>query len=300
MEKTVLVTGASSQLGIFLLPRLQAAGFRVLAFSRKAPAVPFDVSDSVRWMQAGQAVAAATEIKPLYLVSCGPLAFSHALVEACRELRQVVAFSTSSILTKADSENHAENELIANIVRDEQRLGSLCRERGVPLALIRPTLIYGCGLDRNISSMARFGRRFGFIPVAGNSAGLRQPVHAEDLSALAVNCLASKLPVSLESVACGGSTLSYREMMEKTAAACGPGVRILALNSGMLTAAVRLVSVLPAYRGMNTEMVRRQALDMIFDDTVLREKLGYQPRPFDPQPGDFAIPPYARELQLPG
>jgi nucleoside-diphosphate-sugar epimerase len=211
-----------------------------------------------------------------------------------------VAFSTSSILTKAASANPAESELVANIARDEQRLESLCRERGVPLALIRPTLIYGCGLDRNISSMARFGRRFGFIPVAGNSAGLRQPVHADDLSSLALGCLLSENPVILESVACGGSTLSYRKMMEKTAAVCGPGVRILALNTGMLKAAVRLVSVLPAYRGVNTEMVRRQAIDMIFDDTVLREKLGYQPRPFDPHPGDFDIPHCARELQLAG
>ncbi len=37
MRETVFVTGASSQLGVFLLPRLSAAGFRVLAFSRKAP-----------------------------------------------------------------------------------------------------------------------------------------------------------------------------------------------------------------------------------------------------------------------
>ena len=34
---TVLLTGASSQLGVFLIRRLLAGGFRVLAVSRKAP-----------------------------------------------------------------------------------------------------------------------------------------------------------------------------------------------------------------------------------------------------------------------
>lgn len=291
---TVIVTGASSQLGVFLLPRLQAAGMTVLALSRKAPPAPVNISGQVRWARTTSGSGPAS-----HLVSCGPLGLALSVIRENHNLQRVVAFSTSSVLTKAGTENRRERGIVARIRENEQELRSLCEERGFALALIRPTLIYGCGLDSNISLLARLGRRFGFIPLANNARGLRQPVHADDLAELAVRCLVNESPVRLESLACGGSTLSYREMVEKTAAACGKGVRPLKLNPRILAAAAELVSILPGFSGVNAEMVKRQSGDMVFDDTVLRQALDYHPRPFDPQAGDFKIPDFAGNLQLP-
>lgn len=291
--ETVLVSGASSQLGVFLLPRLHDAGFRILALSRKAPMAPVEVSERVLWMQPGQ------EKGPInYLVSCGPLDLARLLVATHSSLQRVVAFSTSSVLTKVRSGNQRENLQMEKILSDEKRLGRLCAERGIALALLRPTLIYGCGLDRNISLMARIGRRSGFIPFASRSSGLRQPVHADDLAELAVRCLLAGTPVELVAVAGGGSILSYREMMEATAAACGKGVRPLAINTAIMKAAAWVVSMLPGFNGVSVEMVRRQDRDMVFDDSALRNTLPYDPRPFKPGPGDLEIPAFARALQL--
>jgi nucleoside-diphosphate-sugar epimerase len=294
MSETVLVTGASSQLGVFLLPRLQAAGFQVLALSRRAPVSPVEVSDSVRWMQPGQEPGPAE-----HLVSCGPLDLAVDLTEKSVGLKRLVAFSTTSVLTKADSPDRHEHTLIAEIRGAETRLTALCERLGIALTLIRPTLVYGCGLDRNISLLAGFGRRMGFIPLASQARGLRQPVHADDLAAIVVSCLVSGAPVQLASAACGGSTLSYREMMEKTANACGRRVRILTLNTRFLATMVRLLSALPTLRGLNPEMVNRQGRDLVFDDSELRETLGFTPRPFQPTAQDFQIPDFARVLQLP-
>jgi nucleoside-diphosphate-sugar epimerase len=295
MRERVFVTGASSQLGVFLLPRLSTAGFRVLAFSRKAPLAPVGVSECVQWNRPGREAGPAS-----HLVSCGPIGLALQIIAGNTDLRRVVAFSTTSVLTKAESENRQEKALIADIRAAEQRLRTLCEQQGIALTLIRPTLIYGCGMDRTISLMAKFGRRFRFIPLASNADGLRQPVHADDLAALAVNCLLNETAVRLESAACGGSTLSYREMMEKTAAACGQGIRTLTLDGRVLAGVVRLAAWLPGLKGVNPEMVRRQGRDMVFDDSGLRTAPGYQPRPFDPLPEDFEIPEYARKLQLPG
>jgi nucleoside-diphosphate-sugar epimerase len=235
-----------------------------------------------------------------YLVSCGPLAVACAIIEPCQDLERVVAFSTTSIRTKALSGNAGERALMAEIETNERRLSAICEQRNIALTLLRPTLVYGCGLDRNISLLAQFGRRFGFIPVAADATGLRQPVHADDLADAAVRSLVSREPLRLESAACGGSTLSYREMIERTAAACGPRVRALGMDGRLLSFMVRLASILPATRGLNPEMVRRQGLDMVFDDSALREVLAWSPRPFRPVPADFDIPVRARALQLPG
>ena len=42
--------------------------------------------------------------------------------------------------------------------------------------------IYAKGRDGNISRLARVIDKIGFIPLAGNGAGRRQPVHDEDLA----------------------------------------------------------------------------------------------------------------------
>jgi nucleoside-diphosphate-sugar epimerase len=293
MSRIVGVTGASSQLGVFLLPRLQSAGFRVHAFSRRVSGESIEVSPQVSWRSAE---AGADGLN--YLVSCGPLALAASLVAGSRSLERLVAFSTSSVSTKANSTNHVESEHMASIQADEKRLKTACSDRGVGLLLLRPTLIYGCGLDQNISMLARFGRRFGFIPMAGNARGLRQPVHADDLAAVVVNALSAEEMPALETPACGGSTLSYRDMVTLIAA-CLERVRPLAIPPWMLATAVSLTARLPAYQGVNSEMVKRQGRDMVFDDSALRKTLCYDPRIFSPGPADFEIPVAAGMLQLP-
>ena len=300
MSDLVLVTGASSQLGVFALPRLQAAGFHALALSRRAPPSAIAVSEQVSWQNPGPVLdegAAAAGMPGASVLSCGPLDLATALVIKQAGLGRVVAFSTSSVLTKADSANQAESKHMAEIREQELRLKKHCEDRGVSLVLLRPTLIYGCGLDHNISTLARFGQRFGFIPLAGAARGLRQPVHADDLAALAVHALSIDHAIGLESVACGGSTLTYRQMTEQIAAACGAGVRTL--PPWLLAVAVRTASLLPAFSTINAEMVRRQGQDMVFDDTALREALDYNPRPFEPKAADFEVPKEALKLQLP-
>ena len=291
---TVAVTGASSQLGVFLLPRLQAAGYRVEAYSRKAPPDGKEISAQLSW-QRPRPDSCCDNIYAL--VSCGPLALADAMVSGSRSLDRVVAFSTTSVLSKADSGNREERSKMAKIITAENRLKSACRERGAGLLLLRPTLIYGCGLDRNISLLARFGMRYGFIPMAGNASGLRQPVHADDLAALVVHALDTETAPDLESAACGGSTLTYREMVIDTAQ-CLEGVRAVAIPAGFLSVVARLASMLPAYRELNSEMVRRQACNLVFDDSPLHAALPYAPREFRPVAGDFEIPRDARELQL--
>lgn len=294
MSATVMVTGASSQLGVFLLPRLQAAGFSIQAMSRKVTAGPVKVAGAVQWCSADtRAEPAGVDA----LVSCGPLSLAVELAGQSESMQRLVAFSTTSVLSKADSGNRAESRQMVSLLADEKRLQAVCKQRAISLLLLRPTLIYGCGLDQNISLLARFGKRFGFIPVAGKAAGLRQPVHADDLAALAVNALLIEPAVDLASAAGGGSTLTYREMVHRLAASL-PGVRPVSIPAGVFGAVAALASLLPGFHGVNAEMVRRQATDLVFDDHAVRVALDYDPRPFRPGPADFSVPAEAGKLQL--
>jgi nucleoside-diphosphate-sugar epimerase len=308
-DTVVWVTGASSQLGVFLLPRLREAGFGVLALSRKAPAEPIEVARGISWVNSavladggGQARTGGSgldHLAPDHLLSCGPLGLGLRLVLRYPQLQRVVAFSSSSVLSKADSRNRGERRRMAAMAADEEALTSACAERGLPFLLLRPTLIYGCGLDGNVSLLARLAGRFGVIPLAGPAAGLRQPVHSDDLAQLAVSALRSEQPLDAVSPACGGDTLTYREMAARIAALQQRPVRLLRLPEGAMSLLVRIAAALRPGAGENPEMVRRQNRDLVFDDSALRLALDWSPRPFEPSPEDFSVPGYAQALQLP-
>ena len=48
--RAVLLTGASSQIGVFVIPRLVHAGFRVFALSRKGKPAGYPALEQVEWM----------------------------------------------------------------------------------------------------------------------------------------------------------------------------------------------------------------------------------------------------------
>ena len=301
----VCVTGASSQLGVFLLPRLRNAGFRVLALGRRAPQKPLEVAAGVTWMRTAfladgeRRDQVARHPPPDQLVSCGPLELALRLVLRYPGLQRVVAFSSSSVLSKADSKDREERRGMAAMAADEEALVAACADRGLPLLLLRPTLIYGCGMDRNVSLLAELARRYRLIPLAGAAGGLRQPVHADDLAALAVSALQVGAPLDAESAACGGETLSYRAMAERIAALQARPVRLLSLPPGLMATLIRMLALVPRWSAMNSEMARRQNRDLVFDDSALRLALDWSPRRFEPGIEDFVVPEHCKALQLP-
>jgi len=304
-HNVVCVAGASSQLGVFLLPGLRAAGFRVLALSRSAPLRPLEVAAGVTWMKTSfladgeRRDQVVRQPAPDHLVSCAPLELALRLVLRHPGLQRVVAFSSSSVLSKADSADRSERRLMETMAAGEEALGAACAERGIPLLLLRPTMIYGCGMDRNVSRLAGMAMRRGVIPLAGGATGLRQPVHADDLADLAVRALQVSPPLDMASPACGGSTLTYREMTERIAAAVPRRVRLLKLPEGLMAALVHVRALLPVSGSVNAEMVRRQNRDLVFDDSSLRQALDWSPRPFQPTASDFEVPEHCQALQLP-
>ncbi|MEJ2534104.1 MAG: NAD-dependent dehydratase [Gammaproteobacteria bacterium] len=285
---TVLVLGASSQVGIFAVPALAAAGARVIAVSRGGRPQGWPELPGVTWTGAGPGeVPGVTAIDAL--LSAGPLALASAWLAARREIGRIAATSTTSVTVKADSADSAERRAMAEIRAAEESLAQACAGRGAPLVLLRPTLVWGCGLDRNVTSLARFIERFGFCPVARGAAGRRQPLHAADLAEALVRGLSRWNEGQLAAPLCGGETVVYPEMAGRVCEALGRPRRLLPLPSGPFAAAAGAVGVLTG-SGLNAEMVRRQARDLVFDDREARDALGVAPRGFRPRRSDFPPP----------
>ncbi len=282
--------GAGSMVGGSIIPLLVHDGRHGYAFSRK-------VSDrkteaGVTWLRfdALSPTHPATPqirdwlcVAPIWVL---PQYFS--MLErygACR----VVALSSTSRFTKTDSSDSAENAVALRLAEGEARLRTWAESRGVEWVVLRPTLIYGRGRDKNIAEIARFVGRFGFFPLLGKAMGLRQPIHVEDVAAACLAALHAPAAANRAYNISGGETLPYREMVRRVFAAMQRRPRLVTIPLVIFRMAVACLRVFPGYRHWSAAMAERMNRDLVFDHSNATRDLGFSPRPFQLAPEDLPI-----------
>lgn len=270
-DGAVLVLGASSQIGYFLLPTLVAASVRVLALSRRAqPGV-----DGVEWLQGALPLlpAAANTVES---VCCfAPLDALAAWVEsgAAPALRRVVATSSMSAESKRDSPSSNERTLSQRLRNGEAALARACAARGIAWTVLRPTLIYGAARDRSLTPLARRAARWHVFGLPAG-AGLRQPVHAEDVAAAVLGALDGAAAGCVVPIG-GGERLAAAEMFARVRVSLPVHTLPLPVPALLLRVGAR---VLPRLQGPLTRLER----DLLADNTQLEHLLGVRPRGFHP------------------
>ena len=196
------------------------------------------------------------------------------------ELKRVIAFSSTSVITKFDSEVKAEREMLRDLAAAEQDIVRTCEASRVDWTILRPTLIYAEGRDINITPLSRLIRRFRFMPLVGGAKGLRQPVHAEDLAIGALAAAASSAAANKFYALPGGETLSYKEMIGRIFDGMKLPRRTIPVPALLWRAA--FVAAKPLFPGANVAMGLRMNKDMTFDATPAITDFGWSARDFHP------------------
>ena len=263
---------------------LTDAGYRVTAFSRDAGAGAESTVPGVNWHAPGSKVAPAIT----HWVCIAPIRVLPQYLSWMKNLgaERIVAISSTSRFTKTNSSDGAERLLAQQLAVSEQQLMEWAQTHKVEWCILRPTLIYGLGLDKNVSEIARFIRRFGFFPVLGAAEGLRQPVHVDDVSGACLSALTAPT-VNRGYEISGGETLAYREMVKRIFLASRRRQRILTVPLWAFRSAVGVARILPRYRRLSPAMAERMNCDMVFDHGDAERDLGYAPRRFTLAPADL-------------
>jgi hypothetical protein len=203
---------------------LTHAPFQLFAYSRRdISLLPGDFSDPAAFCPGGEPGAPGLWISfgPIWLLA--PFLEQLALdnPERLQSLRGVIACSSSSAITKRFAVNRFDRELVARLTRAEDQLIATCRRLDLPCRILRPSLIYGrVGpyVDRNLSRLIALMRRVPLLPLPAHT-GLRQPIHASQLAAVALELVHQFTtsgwdPQLPQRIALGGdSELSYAAML---------------------------------------------------------------------------------------
>ena len=293
MAKQVIgVLGATSLVGDHLLLPESAgclnADVEYVAFSRRSNDPDPMAGRRVTWCCLGEqssekgvrSIECWISLLPIWIL---PDYFS--LLDSCGA-RRVVVLSSTSRFTKTDSSDPSEQRVAARLAAGEQGLIDWAEKKGIDWVILRPTLIYGSGRDKNISSIAAVIRRCGFFPLLGAAQGSRQPIHA---SYVAIACLQALRHSGLVNQAyniSGSETLTYKEMVRRVFVAMGREPRFSRVPSVVFRLTLALLHLLPRFRGVTVGMAERMNRDMIFDHSDARRDFGFKPGSFHLRRGD--------------
>lgn len=277
---SIFVTGATSQIGQFLLPKFLRTGQKIVALSRCDRAIS---AHGVRWL-IGQLPDDVPDTGPLSaIVSFGPLDGLAQWLAHYKPAGEMRLVATSSMSAESKRDSHVDGErLISHRLREgEQMLIAQCERLGIGWTILRPTLIYGAGLDMSLTPIARRAMRWRVFPLP-MASGLRQPVHAEDVAMAAILALEAPQAAGRTIALGGGERLSVAEMFRRVRNSL-PGATVpLALPGSALMRAARIQ---PYFRGP----LLRLETDLVADNHDAQALLGIEPRSFRPTAATWGL-----------
>ncbi len=278
--KTILVTGASSQIGICVIGRLLAGGAKVLAMRHKTDV--YFSHENLTWIDADLKTGKIDlgEYRPTILIHTAPIWLLPESLSAFfnARVKHIIAFSSTSVFVKIYSGNRSEQRMVKRLEEAELSIADRCAKAGASFTILRPTMIYGLGLDENVTQISDFVRRYGFFPVYPPAQGRRQPVHADDLAQISLKIMDNKKTYNKSYNIGGGEVITYQAMVERIFYALGKTPRVIKLKQ--LPLILDFVGKWFCGGKVNGEMARRMNTDMIFLDSEMRRDFNFKLRGF--------------------
>ena len=172
--------------------------------------------------------------------------------------RGVVAFSSNNVAIDPDA------AVYAALRREEDALAA----HATGWRLIRPTMIYGHPADGNLSVLLRRARRWPALPLAGSGKARQQPIHIDDLAALAGACALADGTGDAEDAprmvtAAGPSIVTMRELYDAVGRAAGRSPPVAALPRRPLLFAAHAARGLGLAFPLSPAQVARAEMDKL-------------------------------------
>ncbi len=276
----VAVVGASSQIGLALLPRLQSSGYMVYRIGREHRSAIEGVTTHVFDEVTSEFTPSLSQVDSVISLAPLPLIESVLKMAQCLGAKRIIAFGSTGRYSKLGSTSAIEQDFVAQQELAENFFTLKSQEIGLGWTLFRPTMIYGADTDQNIFFIKSIIRKFGFFPIPIRANGLRQPVHIEDLADACVAALVCETTINRAYNLGGGEVLSFPELVRKIFKADGRLPVLLPIPKALFFLLIEIAKRVPKTRFVRKEMVERMFQDLTVDNEPAKKDFGYAPQSF--------------------
>jgi len=311
MSRKFIITGATSIIGQSLLTLLKDNSEEIIFVSRKVPNQgsdqPSRESNIIyrQWDLATESMSdsglvnnmSANKKSEYNLIHCAPiwLLNEHVGELAAYGIKRVIAFSSSSIIGKSQTNSEKEKQIVELLETAESVLNNESTKGALNVTIFRPTMIYGHGQGMNLAFIAKMITRFGFFPVVTGGTGLRSPVHANDLAQAVCLAVSKEDTYDKTYVLSGQQEMTYIEMVGKIFQALGKPVRIVQTPLFLFRWIIQIVGKLTKLP-VDPEMAERMRQDLNFDSLDAKQDFAYSPGPFLPNGSEDILPQQSENL----
>jgi nucleoside-diphosphate-sugar epimerase len=277
--KNIFIVGVTNQIGYFLIPMLKD-NYNIFALSRD------EYNDEkINWVKSDineldERTIGLFEIDVLIYI--GSMEYIHIFLNKFRKLNRLILFSSTSVITKQDSNVDEERRLSKILFLGEESAKQWCKKNNVNITILRPTLIYGINKDKNITVITNFITRFNFFPIVGAGKGLRMPVHAHDLANVVCKIIDNSKTYGKTYNLTGLETLTYKEMIERFFLSLKKKTIIISIPESLFKMLLTVLKVIPKYSHLSTGMADRINQNLCFDTGDAQRDFDYSPMSFIP------------------
>lgn len=270
----ILVTGATGYTGRFLVRRLVAEGERLRCLVR-----PSSDRSELEELGVEAVIGDLEEVEKVRDAFVGVRLIFH--LAHIRYARTVVECADSTLERAVLVSSLRRFSRVPSTSVEEVVAGEECAaDSNLPGVILRPSMIYGPGNDRNISRMATFLRRCRWFPVFGSGMALQQPVYVEDVVDGILAAANRPCVVGSSYALAGADALTYDQMIDLVGEAVGVNpVKVhipvkLVLWGGWLSKGVGIRT------GIEREQILRLQEDKAHSIEATRVALDYRPLSF--------------------
>ena len=295
---TILVTGAGGFVGSHLVPALVGAGHRVVALSRTEASGQRVLDRLAPGDRTSVEVLVADVTKPASLppTLTGVDAVVH-LVAIPRDrnggasLRLVNTEGTRAIVAALRTTGvrrlvhmgamGVEDDPELHYASSKAKAEALVADSGLDWTILKPSVQFGegDGFFNIIAGLVRLSP--GVVPLAGGGTARFQPIHSDDVAAVAVRALADPTTVGGSFELGGPRYWTYREITREISTALGKRRLLVPLPVPLISLVAGSAELVHLPFPVATDQLRQLRLDNIGPLDLVRERFGFEPRPME-------------------